>query len=166
MLSLGAGANSNTFVGVRNENSNSQVNAASGSQYNLWLTGGTMFTGKLTDAGTAQLASPTASTAGANNLNGDLWRSQADTTVVNHIDTGIGLGNVRGRQDEWETDVPGTPGSLPVRMAVGTGRRHQRSTGLDTRGPAKYNESIQRHPTDDSRGKQPHRDQRSWQRRD
>ena len=61
MLSLGAGANSNTFVGVRNENSNSQVNAASGSQYNLWLTGGTMFTGKLTDAGYT-IRSPTAST--------------------------------------------------------------------------------------------------------
>ena len=51
MLILGAGATNNTFNGVRNENSNSQVSAASGSQYNLWLGAGTMFTGKLTDAG-------------------------------------------------------------------------------------------------------------------
>ena len=110
MLSLGAGASDNSFFGVRNENSSTQISALSGSQYNIWITGGTMFTGKLTDAGThntfwdgfhRQL----------NNLNGDLWRSQADTTVTNHIQSGIGLGNVRGVQDEYITDVPGTPGS-------------------------------------------------------
>ena len=110
MLSLGAGASNNTFNGVRNENSNSQVSAASGSQYNLWLTGGTMFTGKLTDAGTHNSFADTFHRSW-NNLNGDLWRSQADTTITNHIDTGIGLGNVRGRLEVWQTDVPGTPGS-------------------------------------------------------
>jgi hypothetical protein len=110
MLSLGAGASDNTFNGVRNENSNSQVVAASGSQYNLWLTGGTMATGKLTDAGTHNSFADTFHRSW-NNLNGDLWRSQADTTITNHIDTGIGLGHVRGVQEEWQTDVPGSPGS-------------------------------------------------------
>ena len=120
MLSLGAGANSNTFVGVRNENNNSQVNAASGSAYNLWVTGGTMFIGKLTDAGLHNSFTDSFH-RGENNLNGDIWRSQADTTVVNHIDTGTGLGNVRGRQDEWETDVPGTPGSYQYAWLWGPG---------------------------------------------
>jgi hypothetical protein len=110
MLILGAGASNNTFNGVRNENSNSQVSAASGSQYNLWLTGGTMFTGKLTDAGTHNSFADTFHRSW-NNLNGDLWRSQSDATITNRVYTGIGLGHVRGVQDEWQTDVPGTPGS-------------------------------------------------------
>ena len=120
MLILGAGASNNTFNGVRNENSNSQVNAAPGSQYNLWLTGGAMLTGKLTDAGTYNSFADTFHRSW-NNLNGDIWRSQADTTVVNHIDTGIGLGNVRGRQDEWETDVPGTPNTYQYAWLWGPG---------------------------------------------
>jgi hypothetical protein len=110
MLILGAGASNNTFTGVRNENSNSQVNAASGSQYNLWLTGGTMFTGRLTDSGTHNTFWD-AFHRQFNNLNGDLWRSQDDSTITNHVYTGIGLGNVRGRQEEWQTDVPGIPSS-------------------------------------------------------
>jgi hypothetical protein len=89
MLSLGAGASNNTFNGVRNENSNSQVVAASGSQYNLWLTGGTMFTGKLTDAGTHNSFADTFHRSW-NNLNGDLWRSQSDATITNRVYTGIG----------------------------------------------------------------------------
>ena len=120
MLSLGAGANSNTFVGVRNENSNSQVNAASGSQYNLWLTGGTMFTGKLTDAGTHNSFADTFHRSW-NNLNGDLWRSQADATVVDHELDGIGLGNVRGHQHEYETDVPGMPNTFQNAWLWGPG---------------------------------------------
>ena len=110
MLSLGAGASNNTFSGVRNEQCNTQVSAASGSQYNLWLTGGTMATGKLTDAGTHNTFWD-AFHRQFNNLNGDLWRSQSDTTITNHVYTGIGLGNVRGRQEEWQTDVPGSPGN-------------------------------------------------------
>jgi len=39
-------------VGLRNENSTNQIVADAGSQYNNWMTGGTMFTGKLTDNGT------------------------------------------------------------------------------------------------------------------
>ena len=120
MLSLGAGASNNTFNGVRNENSNSQVNAASGSQYNLWLTGGTMFTGKLTDAGTHNSFADTFHRSW-NNLNGDLWRSQSDATITNHVYTGIGLGNVRGRQEEWQTDVPGSPGNYQNAWLWGPG---------------------------------------------
>jgi hypothetical protein len=120
MLSLGSGATSNTFTGVRNENSNTQINAASGSAYNLWLTGGTMFTGRLIDNGTHNTFWD-AFHRQFNNLNGDLWRSQADATVVNHIYTGIGLGNVRGRQDEWQTDVPGSPGSYQNAWLWGPG---------------------------------------------
>ena len=120
MLSLGAGASNNTFNGVSNENSNTQVSAASGSQYNLWLTGGTMFTGKLTDAGTHNSFADTFHRSW-NNLNGDLWRSQSDTTITNHVYTGIGLGNVRGRQEEWQTDVPGSPGNYQNAWLWGPG---------------------------------------------
>jgi hypothetical protein len=120
MLFLGAGASNNTFTGVRNENSNSQIVALSGSQYNLWLTGGTMFTGKLTDSGTHNSFVDTFHRTW-NNLNGDLWRSQADATVTNHVYTGVGLGHVRGRQDEWQTDVPGTPGSYQNAWLWGPG---------------------------------------------
>ena len=120
MLSLGAGATNNTFIGVRNENSNSQVSAASGSQYNLWLTGGTMFTGRLTDAGTHNSFADTFHRSW-NNLNGDLWRSQSDATITNHVYTGIGLGNVRGRLDVWQTDVPGSPGSYQNAWQWGPG---------------------------------------------
>ena len=108
------------LMGVRNENSNSQVNAASGSAYNLWVTGGTMFTGKLTDAGLHNSFTDSFH-RGANNLNGDLWRSQSDATITNHVYTGIGLGNVRGRHEEWQTDVPGTPGSYQYAWLWGPG---------------------------------------------
>ena len=109
MLSLGAGATNNSFFGVRNENSNTQVSAAAGSSYNLWETAGTMFTGQLVDNGTHNTFWDSFH-RGVNNLNGDLWRSQADTTVTNHFYTGIGLGNVRGLQDEYITDQPSGPG--------------------------------------------------------
>jgi hypothetical protein len=120
MLILGAGASNNTFNGVRNENSNSQVNAAPGSQYNLWLTGGTMFTGRLTDAGTHNSFADTFHRSW-NNLNGDLWRSQSDATITNRVYTGIGLGHVRGRIQEWQTDVPGSPGTYQNAWQWGPG---------------------------------------------
>ena len=120
MLSLGAGASNNTFSGVRNEQCNTQVSAASGSQYNLWLTGGTMATGKLTDSGTHNTFWD-AFHRQFNNLNGDLWRSQSDATITNHVYTGIGLGNVRGRTEEWQTDVPGNPGSYQNAWLWGPG---------------------------------------------
>ena len=88
-----------------------------------------MFTGKLTDAGTHNSFAD-AFHRSWNNLNGDLWRSQSDATITNHVYTGIGLGHVRGVQDEWQTDVPGTPRQLPKRLAVGTGRRDHRPTTL------------------------------------
>jgi hypothetical protein len=120
MLALGAGAANNTFIGVRNENSNTQVAAAAGSSYNLWETGGTMFTGRLTDSGTHNTFWD-AFHRQFNNLNGDLWRSQADATITNHVYTGIGLGNVRGRQDGYITDVPNSPGSYQNAWLWGPG---------------------------------------------
>ena len=120
MLALGSGATNNTFIGVRNENSNAQIAAATGSSYNLWLTGGTMFTGKLSDTGTHNSFTD-AFHRSENNLNGDLWRSQADTTVTNHIYTGVGLGHVRGRLDVWQTDVPGSPGTYQYAWQWGPG---------------------------------------------
>jgi hypothetical protein len=120
MLSLGAGATNNTFIGVRNENSNAQIAAATGSSYNLWLTGGTLFTGKLSDSGTYNSFTD-AFHRSENNLNGDLWRSQADATVTNHVYTGVGLGHVRGRLDVWQTDVPGSPGTYQNAWQWGPG---------------------------------------------
>jgi hypothetical protein len=120
MLILGAGATNNTFIGVRNENSNAQIAAATGSSYNLWLTGGTMFTGKLSDSGTHNSFTD-AFHRSENNLNGDLWRSQADATVTNHVYTGVGLGHVRGRLDVWQTDVPGSPGTYQNAWQWGPG---------------------------------------------
>jgi hypothetical protein len=79
-----------------------------------------MFNGKLTDNGTHNSFQDAFHRAD-NNLNGDLWRSQADTTVTNHIFTGMGLGNVRGRQDEWQTDVPGTANSFQNAWLWGPG---------------------------------------------
>jgi hypothetical protein len=118
MLILGAGATNNTFNGVRNENSNSQVSAAAGSQYNLWLAAGTLFTGQLTDAGTHN-SFVDSFHRGWNNLNGDLWRSQADATLTNHTYLGIGLGNVRGLQTEFTTDVPGSAGNYQNAWIIG-----------------------------------------------
>lgn len=120
MLALGSGATNNTFIGVRNENSNAQIAAATGSSYNLWLSGGTMFTGKLSDTGTYNSFTD-AFHRSVNNLNGDLWRSQADATVTNHVDTGVGLGHVRGRLDVWQTDVPGSPGTYQNAWQWGPG---------------------------------------------
>jgi len=102
-LHLGANAQNNTIVGLRNENSNNQVVADTGSSYNNWMTGGTMFTGKLTDAGTRNSFLDTFHRS-FNGLNGDWYGSQQDATVTNHFRLGIGLGNERGLQDRYQTD--------------------------------------------------------------
>jgi len=120
LLNLGTGATDNGFYNVRNENSNYQVVAVSGSAYNSWVGAGTLFTGKVIDAGTHNTIWD-AFHRESNNLNGDLWRSQADSTVTDHIQTGIGLGNVRGRQTEYTTDVPGTAGSYQNAWLWGPG---------------------------------------------
>ncbi len=109
-LHLGSNAEDNTIVGLRNENSGNQIVADSGSQYNSWVTGGAMFTGKLVDNGTHN-SFWDAFHRTFNNLNGDLWRSQSDATITDHVYTGVGLGNVRGRMTEYQTDVPGTAAS-------------------------------------------------------
>lgn len=103
MLHLGLNAQNNTIVGVRNENSTNQVVADSGSKYNSWITGGTMYTGQLTDNGSHNSFWDSFH-RGFNNLNGDIWRSQSDSTVTDHYYLGIGLGNERGRLKEIGTD--------------------------------------------------------------
>ncbi len=102
-LHLGSSAQNNTIVGLRNENSTNQVVADTGSRYNNWMTGGTMYTGQLTDNGTRNSFLDTFHRS-FNGLNGDWYGSQQDATVTNHTRLGIGLGNERGLQNEIQTD--------------------------------------------------------------
>jgi len=102
-LHLGANAQNNTIVGLRNENSTNQVVADAGSAYNDWMTGGTMFTGQLTDNGTRNSFLDTFHRS-FNGLNGDWYGSQKDATVINHYRLGTGAGNERGLQDRYQTD--------------------------------------------------------------
>ena len=102
-LHLGANAQNNTIVGLRNENSTYQVVADAGSSYNSWMTGGTMFTGKLTDNGTRNSFLDTFHRS-FNSLNGDWYGSQQDATLTNHYRLGIGSSNERGLLDRYQTD--------------------------------------------------------------
>ncbi len=103
-LHLGPNAQNNTIVGLRNENSNNQVIAEVGSSYNNWITGGTMFTGQLTDHGTRNSFLDTFHRS-FNGLNGDWYGSQQDATVTNHFRIGIGSGNERGLLNRYQTDL-------------------------------------------------------------
>ena len=102
-LHLGANAQNNTIVGLRNENSTNQVVADAGSSYNNWMTGGTMFTGQLIDNGTRNSFLDTFHRS-FNGLNGDWYGSQKDATVTNHLRLGTGAGNERGLMNEIQTD--------------------------------------------------------------
>ncbi len=102
-LHLGPNAVNNTLVGVRNENSTSQVVADSGSSYNSWITGGTMFTGALTDNGTRN-SFLDAFHRTFNGMNGDWYGSQKDATVTNKWRLGTGAGNERGLLNRVQTD--------------------------------------------------------------
>ncbi len=102
-LHLGPNAQNNTIVGLRNENSTSQVVADAGSAYNNWMTGGTMFTGKLTDNGTRNSFLDTFHRS-FNGLNGDWYGSQQDATLTNHYRLGTGTGNERGLLNRYQTD--------------------------------------------------------------
>ena len=102
-LHLGANAQNNTIVGLRNENSTFQIVADPGSSYNSWVTGGTMFTGKLTDNGTRNSFLDSFHRS-FNALNGDWYGSQQDATLTNHFRLGIGSGNERGLLDRYQTD--------------------------------------------------------------
>ena len=102
-LHLGPNAQNNTIVGLRNENSTSQVVAEAGSAYNNWMTGGTMFIGKLTDNGTRNSFLDTFHRS-FNALNGDWYMSQQDATLTNHFRLGTGTGNERGLLNEIQTD--------------------------------------------------------------
>jgi len=102
-LHLGANAQNNTIVGLRNENSINQVEADAGSSYNNWMSGGTMFTGQLTDNGTRNSFLDTFHRS-FNGMNGDWYGSQQDATVTNHLRIGIGAGNERGLLNRYQTD--------------------------------------------------------------
>jgi hypothetical protein len=102
-LHLGPNAQNNTIVGLRNENSTYQVVADAGSAYNNWMTGGTMFTGRLTDNGTRNSFLDTFHRS-FNGINGDWYGSQQDATLMNHYRLGIGNGNERGLQNRYQTD--------------------------------------------------------------
>ncbi|MGB7263962.1 MAG: hypothetical protein WBC92_00515, partial [Terracidiphilus sp.] len=102
-LHLGPNAQNNTIVGLRNENSTNQVVADAGSAYNNWITGGTMFTGKLADNGTRNSFLDTFHRS-FNGLNGDWYGSQQDATVTNHYRLGTGSGNERGLLNRYQTD--------------------------------------------------------------
>jgi hypothetical protein len=110
MVELGANAINNTFIGVRNENSNIQYQADSGSSFNLVISGGTLFTNQLIDYGSRN-SFIDAFHHTQNGVKGDWYASQQDATVVNHLRLGTGSGNVRGLQ--WETQVDqGTSSSV------------------------------------------------------
>ncbi len=100
---LGANAQNNTIVGLRNEDSTEQVVADTGSRYNSWVTGGTMFTGEITDNGTRNSFLDTFHRS-FNGMNGDWYGSQQDATVTNHFRLGTGTGNERGLLKEFQTD--------------------------------------------------------------
>jgi hypothetical protein len=102
-LHLGTNAQNNTIIGLRNENSTNQVVADAGSTYNNWMTGGTMFTGQLTDNGTRNSFLDTFHRS-FNGLNGDWYGSQKDATVTNHYRLGIGAGSERGLLNRYQTD--------------------------------------------------------------
>jgi hypothetical protein len=102
-LHLGPNAQNNTIVGLRNENSINQVVADAGSSYNNWVSGGTMFTGQLTDNGTRNSFLDTFHRS-FNGLNGDWYGSQKDATVTNHFRMGTGAGNERGLLNRYQTD--------------------------------------------------------------
>ena len=102
-LHLGANAQNNTIFGLRSENSNNQVVTDTGSSYNSWVAGGTIFTGQLTDNGERNSFLDTFHRS-FNGLNGDWYGSQQDATVTDHQRLGTGLGNERGRLTEYQTD--------------------------------------------------------------
>ena len=102
-LHLGSNAQNNTVVGLRNENSTSQVVADAGSAYNSWITGGTMYTGALTDNGTRNSFLDTFHRS-FNGVNGDWYGSQKDATITNHYRLGTGAGSERGLLNRYQTD--------------------------------------------------------------
>ncbi|HWG21501.1 MAG TPA: hypothetical protein VG225_13305 [Terracidiphilus sp.] len=102
-LHLGPSAQNNTLIGLRNENSTTQIQADSGSSYNNWITGGTMFTGKLVDNGTRNSFLDTFHRS-FNGISGDWYGSQQDATLTNHFRLGIGSGNERGLLNRYQTD--------------------------------------------------------------
>ncbi len=121
-LHLGANAQNNTIVGLRNENSTNQVVADAGSSYNSWMTGGTMFTGKLTDNGTRNSFLDTFHRS-FNALNGDWYGSQQDATLTNHLPA-------RHRQRQRARPARSLPDRLRLSLDDGPERRNGRRAVL------------------------------------
>ena len=109
-IAPGANAQNNTIVGLRNENSTNQVVADAGSAYNNWMTGGTMFTGKLTDNGTRNSFLDTFHRS----FNGIEWRLVREP-AGRDADQSLPAGNRRGKRARTaERDIrriTGTGGS-------------------------------------------------------
>ena len=103
MTHLGSAAVNNTIIGLRNENSNMQYVADSGSMYNMVKFGGTLFTGQLSDSGEYNSFEDSFHFI-HNGITGDKYRSQIDATVTDHQRLGTGQGNERGRTTEIQTD--------------------------------------------------------------
>jgi hypothetical protein len=103
MTHLGTYAVNNTMVGVRNEQSNKQFVADSGSSFNNVVTGGTFFTGGLVDNGSRN-SFQDAFHYNVNGWRGNWYASQQDVTITDHERLGIGVGNERGRATEYQTD--------------------------------------------------------------
>ena len=103
MTHLGPHAINNTITGLRNEVSTLQYVADHGSSYNLIQTGGTIYTGELTDAGEHN-SFWDAFHRTANGITGDWYSSQVDSTITDTARLGIGKGNERGRLTQIQTD--------------------------------------------------------------
>lgn len=123
MLHLGSKAIDNTFDGVRNENSTYQIVADSGSGYNQWKSGGTLFIGQLVDDGEHN-SFEDAFHRTQNGMNGDWYASQQDATVTNHYRLGIGAGNERGLLDRYQTDY-GYRWTVGISDATGGAQSYQ-----------------------------------------
>lgn len=100
---LGAYATSNTFTGIRSENSIWQYYANAYSSYNVISGGSTIEEGKLYDGGT-QNSWQDGFHRDFSQINGDRYASQEDATVTNHYRLGVGAGAERGLQNEIQTD--------------------------------------------------------------
>ena len=103
MTYLGPHAVNNGFFGLRNEVSNTQYNAVSGSQNNNILSNTPFYYGELQDAGSRN-SFQSAYTQAWNPLKGELYNGFTDSTITNHYRVGIGLGNERGLENELQTD--------------------------------------------------------------
>jgi hypothetical protein len=103
MFQLGPFATANTIVGLRNENSHTQYLANTGSSFNSVVTGGTLYTGQLSDSGSRN-SFLDAFHRTFNGIAGDWYASQQNATITNHLRLGTGTGDEQGLLTEVQTD--------------------------------------------------------------